>query len=177
MKYGTSGNEDSQPSPVYFKDQMWHFAVVFWIPAFAGMTAGTGADVLHSFRNRLISLEPRRTRRKMGKWLQPIVILRVPSCSSWRKNRNCETKRVRNCLEFPTVHPDTKLQSSWCSIGPCARPLRRAHKGLCYACIPTKYPCFINTMTYYLLRNKFLTVIVLLEEGDICREGVLMRLC
>ena len=48
------------------KDQMWHFAVVFWIPAFAGMTAGTGAEVLHSFRNRLISLEPRRTRRQMA---------------------------------------------------------------------------------------------------------------
>jgi hypothetical protein len=88
------------------KDQMWHFAVVFWIPAFAGMTAGTGAEVLHSFRNRLISLEQRRTRRKMGKWLQAIVILRVPSCSSWLINRNCKSKRVRNCLEFPTVHPE-----------------------------------------------------------------------
>jgi hypothetical protein len=41
------------------KDQMWHFAVVFWIPAFAGMTAGTGADVRHAGESRYPGVLPR----------------------------------------------------------------------------------------------------------------------
>jgi hypothetical protein len=41
----TQMTNEFQTPAIVVKDQILRFAVVFWIPAFAGMTAGSGAQI------------------------------------------------------------------------------------------------------------------------------------
>jgi hypothetical protein len=75
--------------------------VVFWIPAFAGMTAGTGADIRHAGERRHPRVLPRTQLLNLKKYNITVKITWVLGHVPWRE---IKTSKPHMISEVPEIN-------------------------------------------------------------------------